>query len=33
MVVGVPDEALEVFLRDWKPEHPAEPRKTMEAVQ
>ncbi|MCU4159863.1 J domain-containing protein [Acidiphilium sp. AL] len=30
VVVGQPDAALEAFLRDWKPEHPANPRAAME---
>ncbi len=29
VVIGKPDEALEEFLRDWKPAHPAEPRGKM----
>jgi DnaJ-class molecular chaperone len=33
MVVGTPDPALEEFLRNWKPEHPADPRRTMETGQ
>jgi DnaJ-class molecular chaperone len=33
VVVGTPDPALEEFLRDWKPEHPADPRRAMEASQ
>ena len=31
VVLGKPDAALEAFLRDWKPEHPADPRQAMEA--
>ena len=31
VVLGTPDAALEEFLRHWKPEHPNEPRKPMEA--
>jgi DnaJ-class molecular chaperone len=31
VVLGTPDAALEAFLRDWKPEHPADPRRAMEA--
>ena len=31
--VGRPDAALEAFLRGWAPEHPANPRSTMEAGQ
>lgn len=31
VVLGPPDPALEAFLRDWKPEHPVEPRQGMEA--
>lgn len=30
VVLGKPDAALEAFLRSWKPEHPADPRKSME---
>lgn len=30
VVVGTPDEALEEFLRTWKPEASSNPRKTME---
>jgi len=33
LVVGPPDAALEAFLRDWKPEHPTDPRRAMEAGQ
>jgi DnaJ-class molecular chaperone len=33
VVIGPPDAALEAFLRDWKPETPAEPRRGMEAGQ
>jgi DnaJ-class molecular chaperone len=33
VVVGPPDAALEAFLRSWKPEHPAAPRRAMEASQ
>ena len=29
VVLGRPDEALEAFLRDWKPEHPSNPRQDM----
>ena len=31
VVLGKPDPALEAFLRDWKPEHPANPRHAMGA--
>ena len=31
VVLGKPDPALEAFLRDWTPEHPANPRQAMEA--
>lgn len=30
VVIGKPDPALEAFMRDWKPEHPANPRRAME---
>jgi len=30
VVLGTPDAALEAFLRDWKPEHPATPRQALE---
>lgn len=30
VVLGTPDEALEAFLRNWKPEHPVDPRQAME---
>jgi len=30
IVIGTPDEALKMFLEDWKPEHPANPRQSME---
>ena len=30
VVIGAPDAALEAFLRSWKPEHPTNPRQTME---
>ncbi len=33
VVVGTPDAALEEFLRTWKPEHAADPRRAMEAGQ
>lgn len=33
VVLGKPDAALEAFLRDWKPEHAANPRQAMEAKQ
>jgi DnaJ-class molecular chaperone len=33
VVLGTPDAALEEFLRTWKPEHPADPRRAMEAGQ
>ncbi len=33
VVLGKPDAALEEFLRDWKPEHPANPRRAMEGGQ
>ena len=29
--IGKPDPALEEFLRGWKPEHPVDPRRAMEA--
>jgi DnaJ-class molecular chaperone len=29
VVIGPPDEALEAFLRDWKPEHATNPRREM----
>lgn len=29
VVIGPPDEALEAFLRDWKPEHAPDPRRDM----
>jgi DnaJ-class molecular chaperone len=29
VVIGPPDEALEAFLRDWKPEHALDPRRDM----
>ena len=32
LVVGVPDAALEAFLRDWKPENAVDPRQAMEAT-
>jgi DnaJ-class molecular chaperone len=32
VVIGTPDAALEAFLRDWKPEHPVDPRAGMEAA-
>ncbi len=31
VVIGKPDPALEAFLRGWTPEHPIDPRRTMEA--
>lgn len=31
VVLGTPDTALETFLRSWKPEHPLDPRRMMEA--
>lgn len=31
VVIGGADAALDAFLRDWKPEHPTDPRQTMEA--
>lgn len=31
VVLGTPDPALEAFLRSWKPEHPLDPRRMMEA--
>lgn len=31
--VGKPDPALESFLRSWTPEHPSDPRRTMEAAR
>jgi DnaJ-class molecular chaperone len=31
VVIGKPDPALESFLRDWKPDHPTNPRQAMEA--
>jgi DnaJ-class molecular chaperone len=30
--LGPPDAALEAFLRDWKPEHPADPRAALGMV-
>ncbi len=30
VVLGPPDAALDAFLRDWKPEHPLNPRQAME---
>jgi len=33
VVLGKPDAALEAFLRDWKPEHPNDPRREMEPSQ
>ncbi len=30
VMVGQPDAALEAFLRDWSPEHPADPRAGLE---
>ena len=30
--VGAPDPALEAFLRDWTPEHPADPRRELEGM-
>ncbi|MDR3520558.1 MAG: J domain-containing protein [Acidocella sp.] len=33
VMVGKPDAALEAFLRDWKPEHPHDPRAGMEAAK
>jgi DnaJ-class molecular chaperone len=33
VVVGKPDAALEEFLRNWKPEQPANPRQAMETGQ
>jgi len=33
VVIGTPDPALEAFLRTWKPEHPSNPRRAMEAGQ
>jgi len=32
VVLGKPDAALAAFLRDWKPEHPNEPRRAMETT-
>jgi DnaJ-class molecular chaperone len=32
VVLGKPDAALEAFLRDWKPEHPNDPRREMETT-
>jgi DnaJ-class molecular chaperone len=32
VALGVPDPALEAFLRTWKPEHPGHPRRLMEPV-
>ena len=29
VVLGAPDEALEEFLRNWKPKNPIDPRKGM----
>ncbi len=31
VVIGKPDAALEGFLRGWTPEHPSDPRRSMEA--
>ena len=31
VVIGKPDAALEGFLRGWTPEHPFDPRRSMEA--
>ncbi|UPY37339.1 DnaJ C-terminal domain-containing protein [Sediminicoccus sp. KRV36] len=31
IVIGTADEALKAFLRDWKPEHPQDPRAGLEA--
>jgi DnaJ-class molecular chaperone len=33
VVIGAPDAALEDFLRNWKPERPADPRRHMEIGQ
>ena len=33
VVLGTPDAALEEFLRNWTPEHPADPRQAMEMDQ
>lgn len=33
VVLGKPDAALEAFLREWKPEHPNDPRRDMETSQ
>ena len=33
VVLGTPDAALEEFLRNWKPEHSANPRQAMEATR
>ena len=30
VVIGPPDEALKAFLENWKPEHPVNPRQSME---
>ena len=30
VVIGPPDDALETFLRDWKPEHASNPRRGMQ---
>ncbi len=30
VVIGAPDEALKAFLTNWKPDHPANPRQSME---
>jgi len=30
--LGAPDPALEAFLREWAPEHPADPRREMEGA-
>ncbi|CAH0142879.1 DnaJ C-terminal domain-containing protein [Roseomonas sp. CECT 9278] len=32
VMVGAPDAALEAFLRDWAPEHPADPRAGLEGL-
>jgi len=30
VVIGAPDEALRAFLETWKPEHPTDPRRSLE---
>ena len=33
VVIGPPDDALEAFLRDWKPEHASNPRLDMQVLK